>query len=375
MTGNVQTGRIIPRNYDVFAGLDVDKTSISATFTDHESAIKSIRVPYRAENLLGHVRRSFPGKRVAFAYEAGPTGYGLYDDIVAAGYPCLVVAASMVPTAPGDHVKTNKRDSRKLSESLRGGQLKSIHVPSPKYRELRHLIQLRDTGVRQLTGSKLRIKSLLLFEGIPFPDVGGSWSIRVLLELRRIECSPGVRFKLNQLLDNIEFSQRQVLAATREIRRFCLEDEEISRCIRFAMSIPGIGWITASHLLARIGDWRTMGNVRQVGAFLGLVPKEHSTGDDVERGSITRAGDTRLRNKLIQGAWVAIRIDPELREFYERVHAKHTKAEAAPKAIVAVARKLTMRLHAVLMHQRPYEVRPLKPGPALPPKEADSPAG
>jgi len=86
--------------------------------------------------LLNYVRKHFSEERLAFVYEAGPTGFGLYDELVAAGHPCLVVAPSMVPTAPGARVKTNRLDSRKLSTALRGGELKSIHVPSRKYREL-----------------------------------------------------------------------------------------------------------------------------------------------------------------------------------------------------------------------------------------------
>ena len=129
----------------MFAGLDVDKRSISVTFTDHQGLIRSLRMPYSAEHLVKHVRKHFPDQKVAFAYEAGPTGYGLYDGIVPKAYPCLIAAPSMIPKAPGQRVKTNRLDSVGLSENLRGGQLKSIHVPSAVYRELRHLTQLRDT--------------------------------------------------------------------------------------------------------------------------------------------------------------------------------------------------------------------------------------
>ena len=100
----------IPRDYDVFSGLDVDKRSISVTFTDHDRFLKSLRMPYSAEHLLNHVRKHFPNKKVAFVYEAGPTGYGLYDGIVAQGYPCLIAAPSMIPKAPGQRVKTNRLD-------------------------------------------------------------------------------------------------------------------------------------------------------------------------------------------------------------------------------------------------------------------------
>jgi transposase len=349
----------IPRDYDVFSGLDVDKRSISVTFTDHDRFLKSLRMPYSAEHLLNHVRKHFPNKKVAFVYEAGPTGYGLYDGIVAQGYPCLIAAPSMIPKAPGQRVKTNRLDSKALSENLRGGQLKSIHVPSPLYRELRHLTQLRDVLVSELAGMKQRIKSLLLFEGIEFPPApaGSQWSFLVKDKLRKLPCSGTVRFKLDQLLDSLEFNEKQVLKAIREIRRYCQNDPELSQCMKYLMTLPGIGWITASQLLARIGDWRELNNIRQLGGFLGLVPTEHSTGERTDRGSITRTGDERLRSKLIQASWSAIRQDGELREFFRTVYRKHPREIASRVAIVAVARKLSVRIAVVLMKQRPYEVR------------------
>ena len=349
----------IPRDYDVFSGLDVDKRSISVTFTDHDRFLKSLRMPYSAEHLLNHVRKHFPNKKVAFVYEAGPTGYGLYDGIVAQGYPCLIAAPSMIPKAPGQRVKTNRLDSKALSENLRGGQLKSIHVPSPLYRELRHLTQLRDVLVSELVGMKQRIKSLLLFEGIEFPPAppGSQWSFLVKDKLRKLACSGTVRFKLDQLLDSLEFNEKQVLKAIREIRRYCQNDPELSQCMKYLMTLPGIGWITASQLLARIGDWRELNNIRQLGGFLGLVPTEHSTGERTDRGSITRTGDERLRSKLIQASWSAIRQDGELREFFRTVYRKHPREIASRVAIVAVARKLSVRIAVVLMKQRPYEVR------------------
>jgi transposase len=122
-------------------------------------------------------------------------------------------------------------------------------------------------------------------------------------------------------------------------------------------SISGIGEIVASHLLARVGDPQHIGNVRQLAGFIGLAPREHSTGERIARGGITRTGDGRLRSKLIQAAWSAIRQDPELREFYRSVYQRHPRDRAARKAIVAVARKLTTRIYAVLKQQRPYVVR------------------
>ena len=105
------------------------------------------------------------------------------------------------------------------------------------------------------------------------------------------------------------------------------------------------------------GDPQQMTHVRQLAGFFGLAPTERSTGDRVARGHITRSGDGRLRSKLIQAAWSAIRQDPELREFYRSVYQRHPRDRAGRKAIVAVARKLTTRIYAVLKQQRPYVVR------------------
>jgi len=349
----------IPQEYDVFAGLDVSKKSIAATFTSQQGFIRSLQMPHSVEYLLNHVRKHFANQKIAFVYEAGPTGYGLYDGLAAHGYSCMIAAPSMIPRAPGHRVKTNRLDSRGLSESLRGGQLKSIHVPSPVYRELRHLTQLRDTMVRQAAAHKQRIKALLLLEGIDFPPAaaGSQWTLRVKAQLRKLKCSRTVRFKLDQLLDTLEFSEKQVVNSTKEIGRFCKEDAELSQSIAYLMSIPGIGSIVASQLLARMGDWREIDNVRQLGSFLGLVPTENSTGDRVDRGSITRLGDGRLRSKLIQAAWSAIRQDTELREFYRSVCRRNPRGKGARIAIVAVARKLSTRIYAVLKNQRPYIVR------------------
>jgi transposase len=349
----------IPRDYDIFAGLDVDKRSISVTFADHQGLLKSLRMPYSVEHLVNYVGKHFPDQKVAFAYEAGPTGYGLYDGLEAQAYRCLIASPAMIPKAPGQRVKTNRLDSRMLAQNLGGGQLKGIHVPTEVYRELRHLTQLRDTFISDMVGMKQRIKSLLLFEGIEFPPApgGSQWSFTVKAKLRKLPCSSTVRFKLDELLDSMEFNEKRVIKTTQEIRRFCKQDPELSRCMKYLMTIPGIGWIVASQLLARIGDWRELNNIRQLAGFLGLVPTENSTGERIDRGSITHTGDPRLRSKLIQGSWSAIRQDGELREFFRSVCRRHPRNIASRVAIVAVARKLSVRISVVLMKQRPYVVR------------------
>ena len=357
MTTSKQDTTFIPRDYDIFIGLDVDKKKMAITCTDHGRLRKSLSLPYSASQLLNYTAKQFPGKRLAFVYEAGPTGFGLHDELTAAQHPCLVVTPAMVPSAPRNRVKTNRLDSKKLSEGLRGGQLRGIHVPPQVYRELRQLVQLRDTQTAQLRATKCRIKSFLLYQGIPFPEPHEKWTAAALQALTTLPCSAANRFKLDRLLEALEFHFQMAARVQKEIRRFCNQDPGLSQAVKLLTSLPGVGTITATHAVARLGDWRQIKDVRQIAGFLGLVSSEHSTGAQENRGEITRIGDQRLRSKLIQCAWVAINKDPELRAFYRRIYERQPKKVAARKAIVAVARKLTTRMYAVLKEQRPYVLR------------------
>lgn len=356
---NVQ--RIQPSSFDLFVGMDVDKKSIVMTTVNHDEIIKTQKIPYDADNIVGYFSKRYEGKKIAFVYEAGPTGFGLWDKLVSKGFTCLIAPISSLPITPGCRVKTNRIDSKNLAESLRGGQIHGIRVPSKPYRTLRHLVKTRDTFVKQLKATKCRIKALLLFENLPFPITSSSsekkWPSAVLCQLRNNKDYERIRFKLDRLLDTFDFAHRQVIMTLQEIRRFCRSDTEISKNIEYVMSIPGIGWIIASEMLARIGDWRLLKNCRELGSFLGFTPREYSTGEEIRRGRITKKGPERIRDKIIEGSWTAIKIDGEMRQFYYRIYRRHPRAHRSQKAITAVARKLTCRIYRVLKDQRNYEVR------------------
>lgn len=114
--------RIKPLEFDLFCGMEVDKKSISITFVSHDGFVRSMKIAYDSGNLMQYVGRRFPGQRIAFIYEAGPTGFGLYDDLVGRGYVCLVIAPTQMARSAAERVKTNRRDSRKLAEKLRSGE-------------------------------------------------------------------------------------------------------------------------------------------------------------------------------------------------------------------------------------------------------------
>ena len=233
-------------------------------------------------------------------------------------------------------------------------------MPEGAYRDLRHLVSVRNQYAREVASSKYRIKALLLFEGLAFPDAPASsqWSSRVIAALRELACSAAVRFKLDCLLDSLRFAREQRIRAHKQIRRLLKEEVDLADSVRYLRSVPGVGWVIAYNVLARVGDWRGLRNVREIGAFFGLVPVEHSTGDRTDRGNITRAGDARVRSMLIEGAWSAIRKDEALRAFFRRVASRHPKDRAAKVAIVAVARKMTHRMFAVLTERREYVLNP-----------------
>jgi transposase len=255
-------------------------------------------------------------------------------------------------------VKTNRIDSEKLAMELRGGKLSSIRVPEGPYRELRHLITARAGYARSRMIARQRIKGLLLFAHLStgLPEDAENWSRRHIEELKRLLCTPAVRLRLDMLLDDMEHAREQTLSVIKQLKIFCADHQEIDRYRSYLQSIPGIGFITALTMLGRIGDPRHLKNVREVGAFLGLVPSEHSTGDTVSRGSITHLGNRIARSLLVEAAWVAIRQDAELDQFYHRIKQRHHPKVAARKAIVAVARKLTARIYCVLKEQRNYQI-------------------
>ena len=295
----------------------------------------------------------FRGQKGIFVYEAGPTGYGLYDYLREQGEGCEVAVPSMIPKAPGERVKTNRLDAINLGIQLRTNGLRKVHVPEKKYRDLRHLTRLHLKYSRRIIATKNSLRGLYLFEGIKFPE--GRWSRRLVSKLEGISHRTAVDFTVKQLVANLQFFQLQELKTKGEIRRFCRADEEIKRCILFLMSLPGVGWMVATYTLGALGGYKHLTSTKGTSGFLGFGPRENSTGEKVKKGNITAIGDPNARKMIIQGCWAGIKKDPQLRVEFDKIFFRHNEKIRAQKAIVAVGRKMICRIHAVLRDQRFFE--------------------
>lgn len=342
--------------YDIFVGIDVDKKSFAVTFKDRQGTELSRKMPADPVHLENYIKKRFAGQRAICAYEAGPTGYHLYDYLKVQQRACIVTAPITMRKAPNERVKTNRLDSAKLAQELRAGELKTVRVPEGPYRELRQLVKSREEYVAARKMAKQRIKALLLYShldpGVAEPT--GNWSDGYIAALKTLACDESTRLRLNLLLSDLEYARRQTAEILRGLKRFFVKHAELDEYLGHLQSIPGIGLLTAATLLARIGDPSNLRDPRELGCFIGLVPKENSTGDRIVRGGITHMGGQILRSLLVEAAWAAIRQDRELEQFYNRIRVKHRPGVGARKAIVAVARKMTHRIYSVLKERRDY---------------------
>jgi len=346
----------LPKDYETFIGLDVDKSSFSFTIGNDSQTVKSKKMPSNPEHLYNYIQKQFDSKKVICAYEAGPTGFHLYDYLTEKDILCLITSPASIPKPSNQKVKTNRIDSTLITKHLMSGDLKPIRVPQGPYRELRDLVKIRNQYATDRKTAKQRIKAYLLYSNLytTLKDPDSTWSAKYINNLKQIECSFAERQRLSMLIEDLEYARRKLLLAHRTLRSFCRDHDEITQYIQYLRSIPGIGPVTATTLLGKIGDPMNLQNPRELAAFVGLTPKERSSGESVNRGSITQMGDKTLRFLLVEAAWVAIRKDTQLSQFFHRIRRKNNPKIASKIAITAVARKLTQIIYRVLKDKREY---------------------
>jgi transposase len=282
--------------------LDVHKASIRLSAVCRDELLDERTLPYDPVAVERAVAR-WPG--VSCCYEAGPTGFGLYRYLVERGIDCRVVAPGLVPSRPGDRIKTDKRDARKLALLLAGGLLEPISVPSPEYEAARDLVRAREDARLDRMRDRHRLSKFCLRHGRPVP--GQSWSIvrRKWLSEQRFEY-PAQQHTFDTYLhtvDLVDHRVEQLEAAIREAAEHGPWRELVAklRCLR------GIDTLTALGIAAEIGDFTRFRSAQELMAFVGLVPSEHSSGGQRRQGSITKVGNSHVRRLLVEAAWHARR--------------------------------------------------------------------
>src|SRR3954462_1538218 len=282
-------------------GLDVHATKIVAAVLDGETGeLEFFMLGGDVAGAAG-LCAGLPGP-VRAAYEAGPTGYGLARELARRGVECVVAAPSKIPRASGDRVKTDRRDAELLVRLLWAGKLHAVRVPGPEEEALRDLVRAREAVRVDLMRCRHRLSKLLLRHGIRFED-GRAWTDRHHLWLAGIE--------LGWPAAQATFADACGAADALVHRRDALEREIVAlvpgspwqqqigrlRCLR------GIDTLTAAGLCAEVGDFARFARPEQLMSYLGLVPSEHTTGQQRRQGAITKTGSGHARRLLVEAAW------------------------------------------------------------------------
>ena len=275
--------------------------------------------------------------RLTFCYEAGPTGYGLYRQIARMGHTCMVVAPSLIPKRPGDRVKTNRRDALSLARQLRAGELTAVWVPDPRHEAMRDLTRARGAAVVDLRSKRQQVSGFLLRLGRHYSGKK-TWTKAHMTWLagQKLEHAEQ-RIAFEEMLLAVRQAEERVARLEAAIRA-AVPDWSLAAVVEALMAMRGIDMIAATAFLAEIGDLSRFQTPRELMGYLGLVPSEHSTGDTIKRGPITKAGNRRARRVLVESAW-SYRHPPRVGKD------KQAKVAAAPPAVRAIAWKAQHRLY------------------------------
>jgi len=324
----------------LFVGLDVHKESISVAYAASgrvEPALFVGPIGTRKCDIDKLIRRLHSkASQLVFAYEAGPCGYGLYRHLTSKGFDCLVVAPSLMPKRPGDRVKNDRRDSMEIARLLRSGDLTPVYVPTVEDEAIRDLCRARDATRVTLKAAKLRLKSFLLRLGLHYTG-RANWSDAHRRYLATVACPTPSQ--------QIVF-QESVLAVDEQVDRLGRIEQELLDLasswrlypvVEALQAMRGVRWVVAITVVAELGDLTRFDNPRQLAAFVGLTPSEHSSGAKRRLGAITKAGNSRARRVLIEGAWSY--------RFPAKVSAQiQTRIEGLPKTIQGIGWKAQVRL-------------------------------
>ena len=292
--------------FSKYVGMDTHKDTIAVAIADaggdkprYYGAVAN--TPAAVAKLVKKLSRD--GEVVSFCYEAGPCGYGLYRQLRELGHECTVVAPSLIPTKPGDRVKTDRRDAMNLSRLHRAGELTAVWVPGREQEAVRDLTRAREDMKGMERQARQRLSGFLLRHGRRYESGKSHWTAKYFRWLERMKFDSPVQQRVfEEYVDTIREAQRRVAGLEEQMRQV-LSHWSLAPVVEALMALRGVKLIAAMTMMAELGDLSRFDNPRQLMAYLGLVPGEHSSGDTRRRGPITKTGNGHVRRVLTEAAW------------------------------------------------------------------------
>ncbi len=326
----------------IWIGMDVHKDSVMlAVYVDDSKEPELVEaLPNDLRKLKRFFDRWSRRGEIRTCYEASGAGYVLHREITAWGYHCDIVAPSLIPVRPGDRRKHDRKDAKQIGRLYRSGELVAIRIPSAAEEQVRDLVRCRQTFQREILRSRHHVTKFLARRGFVFRQ-GTNWTqkhrvwLGALLQNDRLGPQDRSVFSEYLALLDYKISRREDLDDQIETLAFSDTYKPLVdrlRCFR------GVDTLAAMTLVTEIGDWRRFERPGQLMAYLGLVPREHSSGDRTRRGSITKAGNSRCRHILVQAAW-HYRLRPAVGKELKKRH------QGQPPGVIAHAWKSQHRLH------------------------------
>ena len=331
----------------IWVGLDAHKRAINvAVLSGNERGLQEWAVenkPAAIRRLVKKLVREANGREVRCCYEAGPCGYALQRQIQSAGpVSCTVIAPSLIPRKPGDRVKTDRRDARKLAEMLRAGLLTEVQAPTPEQEAVRDLCRAREDAKEDLMRCRHRLSKLLLRRGLVY-RVGRPWTGAHRQWLRSLEFDHASdRAVLQDYLMAIEQLDERIKTLEQEMTMAAV-GKAFGEPVGWLRCFRGIDTVTALTVVAELHGIERFDSPRELMAYVGLVPSEHSSSDRTRRGGITKAGNSHARRVLIETSW-------HYRHPPRTSTALQQRRKGQPAAVIAIADKAQHRLYRRQRH-------------------------
>lgn len=334
----------------VFVGLEDSKRTWKVCVRSEGMVVHETSMPAVYDTLRSYLQKRFPSCTIKVLYEAGFGGFWLHDRLVADGIACIVTPAHKVTQEKVNKVKTDRVDARRLARNLESGDYSICHVPDAERREDRQISRTLIQTQRVITATKNRIRKMLDFHGLNEGLPSKTWQESDYDRLKELSLSPTLQISLDAYLRILSELMQVRDGLKAQLRKLCRK-ERYRSLVASKQQCPGVGWLSAIRFTLEWGELSRFGDGKQFASFTGLTASEYSTGETTRRGRITGQGSRQVRAWLIQCSWRAISQDPVL---LSKFHAVWRNAGSKKKAIVAVARKLAVRMRAIELSKQPY---------------------